>query len=581
MDRKRRKSPVKNLNKLLNLNAKGWVLMAALLVFVIAGVSLYIYKYAPTKEHMELTDFYTTVTEDEAVVFLNGTCMETEEDATYGHAIVMNSLPYVELSFLKSNLDDGYVYDATAGILRYTTDSEVISVNKGESVYSSGRDSKDMGLTIISEQNGAVYLSLDFVMLFTDVNYELTEGTPNRVVLETPGYEKNVATLKKDMALRQFGGPKSKILKDGEKGEAVTIVESYGKWVRVLTSDGVLGCLKAKYLTDKTTETVAARLEERTYNHISMNETVCLGWHQVTSESGNASLDEAIAATKGLNVISPTWFHLSDNNGGISSIASMDYVTKCHNQGIQVWGLVSNFEEDGVSSSTVLNNTASRDNLINNIVAKAVAYNLDGVNIDFEMLDDSCADGFIEFIRELSLKCENNDLVLSVDNYVPSEYHSFYNYEEQGKYVDYVVIMAYDEHYSGSEPGSTASIDFVSQGVTDMMEYVSADQIVLGMPFYTRLWVTDGEKVSCSTIHMSKISAYLEKHGATSTWLEDQGQYYAEFTEDGKTYQIWIEDAESLAKKLQVMQTNKLAGCAFWKLTLENEEIWDVISQYM
>ena len=430
MDRKRRKSPVKNLN------AKGWLLMAALLIFIIAGVSLYIYKYAPTKEHMELTDFYTTVTEDEAVVFLNGTCMETEEDAAYGHAIVMNSLPYVELSFLKSNLDDGYVYDASAGILRYTTDSEVISVNKGESVYSSGRDSKDMGLTIISEQNGAVYLSLDFVMLFTDVNYELTEGTPNRVVLETKGYEKNVATLKKNMALRQFGGPKSKILKDGEKGEAVTIVESYGKWVRVLTSDGVLGCLKAKYLTDKTTETVAARLEERTYNHISMNETVCLGWHQVTSESGNASLDEAIAATKGLNVISPTWFHLSDNNGGISSIASMDYVTKCHNQGIQVWGLVSNFEEDGVSSSTVLNNTASRDNLINNIVAKAVAYNLDGVNIDFEMLDDSCADGFIEFIRELSLKCENNDLVLSVDNYVPSEYHSFYNYEEQGKYVD-------------------------------------------------------------------------------------------------------------------------------------------------
>ena len=140
--------------------------------------------------------------------------------------------------------------------------------------------------------------------------------------------------------------------------------------------------------------------------------------------------------------------------------------------------------------------------------------------------------------------------------------------------------MAYDEHYSGSEPGPTA-IDFVSQGVTDMMEYGSADQIVLGMPFYTRLWVTDGEKVSCSTIHMSKISAYLEKHGATSTWLEDQGQYYAEFTEDGKTYQIWIEDAESLAKKLQVMQTNQLAGCAFWKLTLENEEIWDVISQYM
>ena len=578
---KKRGNKRAGLRRALPRDMKWWIGMAAALVFIIVGVSVYIYKYAPTREHMELSDFYQTVTEDEAVTFLNGAYMETQDGATHGNAIVMNSLPYVELTFLKSNLDDGYVYDASAGILRYTTDSEVISVNKGESVYTAGRNSTDMGLTIISEQNGAVYLSLDFVKLFTDVDYQLTEGTPNRVVIEEKGYDKTVATIKKDMALRQFGGPKSKILKDSEKGEQVTIVETYGKWVRVLTSDGVLGCLKAKYLTDKKEETVEARLEERQYNHILMDETVILGWHQVSSEAGNASLDEAIDATKGLNVISPTWFRLADNNGGISSIASMDYVTKCHNKGIQVWGLVSNFENDSVSSSTVLNNTASRDNLINHIVAKAVAYDLDGVNIDFELLDESSKDGFIEFIRELSLKCKNNDLILSVDNYVPSEYHSFYNYEEQGKYADYVVIMGYDEHYAGDdEAGSTASIGFVTKGVEDMLSFVSPEQIVLGMPFYTRIWVTDGDNLTCSTIYMSKISDYLEKHNATSTWLEDQGQYYAQFEENGKTYQIWIEDAESLAKKLQVMQTNKLAGAAFWKLTLENDSIWDVVSQY-
>lgn len=581
MNKKRRKTRL-DLQDALPRDPRWWIVIAVALVFIIAGVSVYIYKYAPTKEHMELSDFYHTVTEDEAVTFLNGAYMETGEDATYGNAIVMNSLPYIELSFLKAQLDDGYVYDSASGILRYTTDSEVISVNLGESVYTSGRNATDMGLTIISEQNGAIYLSLDFVKLFTDVDYELTEGTPNRVVLQTKGYVKNVATLKKDTALRQFGGPKSKILKDSEKGEKVVVVETYGKWVRVLTSDGVLGCLKAKYLTDKTEETVEARLEERNYTHILMDEKVCLGWHQVTSQAGNASLDEAIAATEGLNVISPTWFQLADNNGGIASLASMDYVTECHNRGIQVWGLVSNFEKDDVSSSTVLNNTASRDNLINNIVAKAVAYDLDGVNIDFELLDESCKDGFIEFIRELSLKCKNNDLILSVDNYVPSEYHSFYNYEEQGKYADYVVIMAYDEHYAGDdEAGSTASIGFVTKGVEDMLSYVSADQIVLGMPFYTRVWVTDGDSLTCSTIHMSKISEYLKKHNATSTWLEEQGQYYAQFEENGKTYQIWIEDAESLAKKLQVMQSHDLAGGAFWKLTLENDSIWDVISQYM
>ncbi|MCR5546884.1 MAG: glycosyl hydrolase family 18 [Lachnospiraceae bacterium] len=570
-----------DLKDALPKDPKWWLAIAAVLVLIVVGIAIYIYKYAPTSEHLELSKYYNTVTEDEAVTFLNGELKETEDDASYGHCVVVNASPYIELSFLKENLDDGYVYDQTAGILRYTTDTDVISVNLGDSAYTCGRESTDMGKAIIVEQYGATYLSLDFVMVLTDVNYELTEGTPNRVVLQTAGYEKSVATLKKDMALRQFGGPKSKILKDGEKGETVTIVESYGKWVRVLTSDGVLGCLKSKYLIDKTDETVEARLEERTYNHISMDETVVMGWHQVTSQAGNTTLSEAIASTTGMNVISPTWFQLADNSGGISSYASMDYVTECHNQGIQVWGLVSNFEKDDVSSSTVLNNTASRDNLINNIVAQAVAYNLDGINIDFELLDESCADGFIEFIRELSIKCENNDLVLSIDNYVPSEYHSFYNYKEQGKYADYVVIMAYDEHYAGSEEaGSNASLSFVTKGVEDMLEYVSADQVILGMPFYTRVWVTEGDALKCSTLYMSKTYEYLEKHNATVTWMDEYGQYYAEFTEDGKTYQVWVEDAESLAKKLQVMQSSNLAGGAFWKLTLETDSIWEVISQY-
>ena len=582
MERNRRRRRQSVITDALPNDPRWWIVIAVVLVLVVTGVAIYIYKYAPTRERLELTDYYHAITEDEAITFLNGEYMETAEDASYGYTVVMNDTPYIELGFLKDYLDDGYVYDSAAGILRYTTDSEIISVNLGETTYSIGRSATDMGQTIIVEQYGTTYLSTEFVKLFTDVDYTLTEGTPNRVVYQSVGYTKNVAKVKKDTVLRQFGGPKSKIVTDITKADEVVIVETYGKWVRVLTADGVIGCIKNKYLVDKTEETVEARLEERQYNHIAMDETVCLAWHQVTSEAANSSLDSALEGTSGVNVISPTWFQLADNNGGLSSYASLDYVTECHNRGLQVWALFSNFERDDVSSSTVLNNTASRDNLINNIIAKAVAYDLDGVNIDFEQLDEECADGFIEFIRELSIKCENNDLVLSVDNYVPSSYHAFYNYEEQGKYADYVVIMGYDEHYGGDdEAGSTASLSFVSQGVTDMLEYVSADQIVLGMPFYTRIWESDGDTLTSSVLYMSKTAEYLEKHNATTTWLDDQGQYYAEFTEDGKTYQIWVEDAESMAKKLQVMQSNNLAGAAFWKLTLESDSIWDVISQYM
>ena len=572
---------------LLPATTLGWGALLAALAIIIGGVALYIVRYAPTGEHMELTEFYDTKTADEAVVILDGQLYETQETDTYGKALVKNTdgTPrcYLEIGFLKGHLDNGYVYDKTEKILRYTTDTDVFSVNLGEFTYSGGREQLNLSYAPLLSENQTVYVEAEFAENFTDFSYVLTEGEPNRMVIETAGYEKSVAALKKDTGLRQFGGPKSKILKDAEKSEQVTVLENYGKWVKVLTTDGVLGCMQDKYLGEKETETVAARLPERNYQHLLMEETVCLGWHQMTSVAGNNTLGEALEGTQGVNVISPTWFYINDSTGGLADVASMDYVISCHNRGVKVWGLYSDFENPDISTSAVLNVTSSRDNLINNIIAKAVAYGLDGVNIDFEKVEPEAGDGFIEFIRELSIKCENNDLVLSVDNYVPTESRIAYmNYEEQGNYADYIIIMGYDEHHGGdTEAGSTASIPFVTDAVTTMCDLVDPSQIVLGMPFYARLWKTEDGELSSSVLQMRNIYPFLEQHAATPTWSDTYGQNYVEFTEDGAKYQLWIEDADSLSKKLSVMSDNHLAGGAFWKLTLEPPTIWDVIKQYM
>jgi spore germination protein YaaH len=250
---------------------------------------------------------------------------------------------------------------------------------------------------------------------------------------------------------------------------------------------------------------------------------------------------------------------------------------------------VSNLENKNADSTEVLTHTSSRQNLVNQIVSKAIQFDLDGINLDFESLDRSAVgDAYIEFVRELSIKCSNNGIVLSVDNYVPTEYTSFYNRAEQANFADYVIIMGYDEHYAGSDAGSVASLSWVSQGITDTLKEVPSDQVILGMPFYTRVWSQEASEdsdssgeVSSQIYGMRAASDLLNAHGATKTWQDSSGQNYAEFKDGSTLYQVWLEDSASMEARLKKMQENQLAGASFWKLGFETSDIWDTIIKYM
>ena len=346
------------------------------------------------------------------------------------------------------------------------------------------------------------------------------------------------------------------------------------------------------------TLTISREFEEPVFTHLLKEGKINMVWHQVTNQDVNNQIANVLKTTKGVNVISPTWFYLNDNNGNIKSLASTSYVNYCHQNGVDVWALISNLENPDVDTTAVLTHTSTREYLVNQIIAAAIENDLDGINLDFEGLSGKTGDAYIQFIRELSIKCKNNGIVLSVDNYVPSEYTAFYNRAEQAVFADYIVVMAYDEHFYGSEEGSVASIGFVTKGVEGTLEEVPAEQIILGMPFYTRIWecVPKGDDVSeveaasedyvpytvnSTAVGMKEAERRISVNGAEKVWSEADGQYYAEYENGGNTYKIWLEDESSMELRLKLMKEKNLAGAAFWKLGLEKSSIWDLVIKYI
>ena len=563
---------------------RGYIYIAAGLVAIllIVGIVISIVRYAPTKEHMELSEYFNLVLDNQAAVILDGEYLEVEDGDDHVFAIYDNDEVYLELDFVKDNLDDGYVYDSEEITLRYATDTEVYTAWVGSSSYTVDKSSNSLDKNIVIAQDETVYIAADYLKLLTDFQYTYYSD-PSRVVIWSAGTEVSTASAKGKSQIRKLNGPKSLILEDVEKGEEIYVIRDTGKWSFVISENGVMGYMRNNKIGTQTTSYIEETLEARNYEHISFDGEICLAWHQVTSTSANADIASVLADAGNINVISPTWFYLNNNNGGIADIASKSYVEYCHSNGVQVWGLVSNLEDSSVDTTSVLNTTSSRDALVNNLLAAAITYGLDGINIDIEELSGSAADGYIEFIKELSIKCEKNDIILSVDNYVPSGSSACYNRSEQAKYADYVIIMAYDEHYaSDDEAGSVASIEWVEDGVVDTLQEVPAEQIILGMPFYCRVWQQDANgQISSSAYGMDAIQSYLAANNATTSWSDECGQYYAEFSKDDSTYMIWVEDESSIEEKLKVMDNYALAGGAFWKLGFDSDAVWNIIAKYL
>lgn len=561
------------------------------IVVLLALGSVVIKKYTPSKERVDLDNYYHLQAKDDMALILDHKLLE--ETAKYWDGCV-----YLKYQLVQQYLNQRFFWDSNENILRYTTESDVISVHLGEESYMVGKKNKKADHTIVKVDGESVYVSLDFVQNYTNLDFALYEE-PNRVLITANWGEITKADIKKNTQIRVKGGIKSPIVADVLKGSSVTILDKGENWSRVCTEEGHAGYLKNKMLVEERSERISREFEEPEFTHLLKDEPISLGWHQVTSPEANDKIANVLQSTKGINVVSPTWFYLNDNDGNLFSLADKDYVDYCHKNDVEVWALVSNLENPDVDTTYVLTHTSTRDYLTNQIISAAIEYNFDGINLDFEALSGEVGDAYIQFIRELSIKCENNDLVLSVDNYVPSSYTAFYNRKEQAVFADYVIIMGYDEHTSISEDiGSVASIGFVEKGVTDTLLEVPPEQTILAMPFYTRIWeltpkAGSGEDVesasegyipytfTCFEEGMQTVENRYTENGAQAVWSEEYGQYVAEYQKDGKTYKMWIENESSLEEKLKIMKQHQLAGAAYWKLGFERPSAWNTIIKYV
>ena len=565
-------------------------LIFIILVSIIVGKK--IKQYVPNSEEQNLEEYFGITADDEIAIELNHSIIEEK-------ALLRNGEIYLDYNYVHDYLNDRFYWDTNENILLYTTSSDVIKAFADSKDFYTGRKKDSKSYKIVLVDVDKTYIALDYVAQYTDMEYEYIEE-PGRVLVQTEWGTVKKVSVKRKTQLRVKNSVKSKILKELGKDETLIKLDSGKEWTKAATPDGLIGYVQNKRLGAETEETQAHEFEEQTFTHEMRDYEICMAWHQVTVPEANNNIVSVLQNTKGINVISPTWFYLNDNDGNIANLASADYVKYCHDKGIEVWGLVSNLENQEVSTTEVLTHTSKRENLENQIIAAAIQYDLDGINVDFEALEAAVGEGFIQFIRELSLKCDGNGIVLSVDNYVSSEYTKFYDREEQAVFADYLIVMAYDEHYAGSkESGSVASIGFVTKGADDILaENVPSEQVILGMPFYTRVWAekpkeSDGDdaesasddyvpyELSSEACGMLSAQRLMEVNGAEKTWLEDMGQYYTEYVNNNITYKIWFEDVRSIEEKLKVMDAHEFAGAAFWKLGLEDSTVWDTVIKYI
>ena len=580
--RERGNAPRRRPGRKRRLNPKAVPVLAALLLFFLiggffAGKLLY-EKYSPSKEMADLNEYFGLSGDQDMAVVIN-------DEMVGDMARFIDGKVYLHVETVYQYMDSRFYWDEKENQYLYALPKELVSAAVGESSYTVAKSSQDAGYVILRTDGSDAYVAADFLLNYTNFIYEYSEE-PNRVRITTEFGNKDVVTAQKKAAVRWKAGIKSPILTNVDKGTVMYVLEEQedvGDWTKVLTKDGFIGYVKNNRISDVTQEEVAApEFEEPDYTSISKDYTINMTWHQVTNMEANNYLLNKIADTKGLTTISPTWFSIADTDGNISSLASQSYVTYAHQQGLEVWGLVDNFK-DGVSTYETLSKTSSRQRLVNQLIAAAIQYGLDGINVDFELITQDCARAYIEFIRELSIMCRINGIILSVDNYVPTASSDHYDRAEQGVFADYVVIMGYDEHYAGSEEaGSVASIGYVQQGIEKTLSEVPKEKVINAIPFYTRFWKTDADgTVTSEALGMNDADQKVKNNNAEPVWDDTTKQYYVEIEYDGATYQMWMEEETSIEEKMKLIKQYELAGVSSWRLGYERSSIWDVILKYV
>lgn len=557
------------------------VIGAVLLLVAVAGIIIEenIRKNTPSKKHAgseELEEMFGIDDENKAVVL--------NDIITEGKGYMIDDKLYLDYEFVRDNINSRFYWDNNENILIYTTPTQIIKADVASKEYYVNKTKETTDYSIVKTDGKKVFVNIEYVKNFTNMEYEEFEA-PDRVCIVTNfGQEYTIVKPAKSAQVRIGSGIKKDIIADVTADDELVLLDADENqdedWYRVSVNGGLTGYIKKSAVGDETETKRENDYKSPEYTSISRDFTVCLGWHMVTNEAANNTLLDVTANAKGMNVISPTWFRISDNGGNISSLADSTYVDRAHQLGLEVWAMVDDQSPDS-KDTEVFPYTSKRENLENALLSAAIQYNLDGINLDFEYITKEIGEDYIQFIREFSVKCRNNGIVLSVDNYASASQYEYFNCEEQGNVVDYVVIMGYDEHSKSSkEAGSVASLGWVKDGIENMVKSVPSSKVINAIPFYTRIWEESNGELNSRALGMEDAWSEMNANGAQTAWIEDFGQTYGEYVKDGITYRCWLEDSKSVEARAKLISEYKLAGIATWRLGFETDDVWNTLVKY-
>ena len=549
------------------------VIVAAFVILIVVMAAMFmIVRYTPTKEKMNGYVFFNLdKSTDKTMVIIDG-----KQYSDTG--VVTDGRHYLPQEFVADNINAGFYYDKESQAVLYSDSSYMYTYMSGKNVYTD-----DTGKTyntdypVVIDINGECFIAWEYIAEHTDCEYAYG-SEPERINISIERENKQCVTVKKKSAVRYRGGIKSPVLEYVQKGDRLVYEDDLDDWIKVTTATGYTGYIKKTEASD-TFEYIREEKNYETHNYNMKDDKVTLAWFQVSGVAGNSGIDNNIATASGVNVLAPTWYSVTDSSGNMSCYASAGLVNKMHQRGTDVWALVSDFDTN-VDFAALYSSKKARTNMVNTLINDAEKYGFDGINLDCENIKSAYAKDYLQFVRELSIACERKGLVLSTDNYKPEAYNRCYNLKEQSRFVDYVIVMAYDEHYAGTDAGSVASLPFVKEAVEATVQLVGKEHVIAGIPFYTRIWTTTDGNTTSRAVGMQAAVDQLNSDGQVALWNDDCGQYVASYTVGNSTRQIWFEEEKSIEAKMQIIQENNVAGVAGWKLGLEKSSVWSVISKY-
>lgn len=594
----------KNRNvKKKGLSVKTLVVFAIILVILI-GLVFVVYKIKGPTHNMENLKKYFFLTansatgtqeagENDLAIVLEDTMLDqhtyhgdTEENQVQylSRAFRQDGQVYVSRDLVYYNIDERFYWDSSENVLVVTNARDIIKAKLNENKYTVNGDTVETDYPVVVEWGSTICIAMDFVDKFSSATYEVFED-PARVYIKHKTGPIEFCDVKGKTSIRIRGGIRSNVVCDVEKGEKLQIINDLDDWLEVINEKGFLGFIQTRCVKNRRTEDVISDYDEPEYTSMSTGGPINMTWHGIYSAAANDDLANDTADAVGLNVLSPTWYSITGQDADMYIRSSEDYVNEAHSMGCLVWALLDvDSAEEGATTREVtrkvLSSTTKREYVINTIMNDMKEKGIDGLNVDIELVNSDFSESFIEFIRELSVRCRAEGKYLSVDNYTPYSFNaSCFHVKEQGKICDYVIIMGYDDYVGSGEVGPNASLPFLEESLSLSEALVPKEKLIYGIPFYTRVWYKSGTELTREEYGMNDARDLVEEHGG-ATWDATLGYNATHYTNYETDVYIWLEDEDSIDAKLQLFSHHNIAGVASWKLGQERSGIWGVIRNY-